>query len=356
MKALNYNIHDVLKVQLWRQREYGWRDQVNLKLSAFEVARVENPDIVLRIGRFTPSLQDCHFVDHQYFVKEGYLYCRDSAGRAAWEVEISGWEAETTTMNIWSRMWDVEALINPDYLPHNFLRAMIEYKLARKGYFLVHSAGVSKDGQAYLLASRGGTFKTSLCMDFARHSFDVLGDDRVILHHDGALSFPYGFRVFNFMVRHLPSEDAWGLINKVRLLRYLRKGKNMTFPRMRPSQLKSVFFLVRRNDAISDRIVARKVDAAEAIDKLVYNNQLEDFIPLTEKRINSAPFFRYRLAYTFVFPQSKVASYEEDFREGLARVLGKVPFYQVELPPRYTPETFKQVKELIESEAKHQPF
>lgn len=353
MKATNYNIHDVLKVQLWREREYGWRDQVNLKLSAFEVDRVDNPDIVLRIGRFTPSLGGCHLIDHQYYVKDGYLYCRDSSGRAVWEVEISGWDAETTIMNIWSRVRDIETFVNPDYLPHNFLRVIIEYKLAQKRYFMLHSAGVSKDGQAHLLASRGGAFKTSLCLDFARQGYGVLGDDRVILHDDDVLSFPYGSRVFNFMVQHLTSENDWGLVNKVRLLRYLKKGKSMAFSPVTPTRLKSVFFLVRGNGEENNHILVREVKVAEAVDKLAYNNQLEDFMTLSEKGISSAPFFRYRLACSFVLPRSKVASYEENFKRGLAGVLDKVSFYQVELPPRYTPETFQQVKELIEHEARH---
>ena len=59
MQSLNYNIHDILKFKIIRDRGHGLRDLINLKFSFFEVEDVDNPDITLNIGKFTPSNENC---------------------------------------------------------------------------------------------------------------------------------------------------------------------------------------------------------------------------------------------------------------------------------------------------------
>lgn len=67
---------------------------LNLEFSFFEVDAIGNPDIILNIGKFTPSNNDCYLIDHKYHIKENYLYCKDFSGKAKWEVEILGFEEQ----------------------------------------------------------------------------------------------------------------------------------------------------------------------------------------------------------------------------------------------------------------------
>lgn len=350
MQILNYNLNDILKFKIVRDKGYRLRDLINLKSTFFEVEEVGDPDITLNIGKFTPSNGNCHLVDHKYYIKENYFYCKDSEGKAEWEVEILGFEEGETIINFDGKIKGFQSLMNPDFLAQNVLLRIIEYKLGRKGYFLVHSAGASKNNQAYVLAGRGGTFKTSLCMDFIRRAgFEFLGDDHVIVHKDLVFSFPMSLSVFSFMYENLPNENSWNIFNKIRFARYLwdNKDKRDTPIKVsKPSKLRSLFFIVKTN---RERITERKIPLKEAVDKLMTNNRMEDFISLGSMGINSGPLLKYALAYSFVFPDSQIATQHSDLARELGNILEKVPIHEIEIPIRYNTNTFDKVCSLVEN-------
>lgn len=350
VQTLSYNVHDILKFKIVRDKEYRLRDLINLKFSFFEVEDVDNPDIILNIGKFTPSNENCYLVDHKYYIKENYIYCRDSEGKAEWEVEILGFEDGETTINFSGRLKGFQSFMNPDFIAQNFLLRLIEYKLSRKGYLFAHSAGISKNEQAYVFAGRGGTFKTSLCMDFIRRGgFEFLGDDHVILHKDKVFSFPMGLRVFGFMCDHLPNEDFWSLFNKVRFAKYLwdtRSENDNSVKIGKPSKLKSLFFIVKTNKEVT---TVREISLKEAVDKLITNNRLEDFISLGGMGINSGPHLKYALAYSYIFPDSPVATQKKYLEKVLKSVMENIPIHEIEIPYNYDLNVFDELHRLIGS-------
>ena len=115
-----------------------FRDAVNLRYSFFQMDEIDRPDIVLNVGGFTPSNQNCYLIDHKYHIKDNYLYCHDTAGRASWELEIKGIERGETTINCRVKNgFGLYRWFNPEFLPQVLLLKMIEYKLSQKGYFLI---------------------------------------------------------------------------------------------------------------------------------------------------------------------------------------------------------------------------
>jgi hypothetical protein len=347
MQALNYNIHDILRFRIVRDSSRGLRDLINLKFSFFEVEDVDNPDITLNVGRFTPSNDGCYLVDHKYHVKDDYFYCKDSEGGAGWEVEVMGFGDKPTTINLDSRLNGFRAFVYPDFIAQNFLLRVIEHKLGNRGYFLAHSAGVSKNRQAYMLAGRGGAFKTSLSIDFIRNAgFEFLGDDRVILHKDGVYSFPLGLNVFDFMCNHLPGEDSWGISDKIRFLGYLSGGGGNRVKVGEPSNLRNLFFIVRSN---KKAVAKRPVSPEDAVDKLILNNRLEDFISLRCMGVNSGPHLRYALAYSYIFPGDRVVTQRKRLEGELADILQDIPVYEIEIPNTYNQAVFKEIHDFIKA-------
>lgn len=349
-QTFNYNVHNITTFKIIRASGHNLSDLINLKFSFFEVETVDNPDITLNIGGFIPSNENCYLVDHKYHVKEDYIYCRDSEGKAKWEIEIIGFENEHTAINFNSVISGFQSFMNPDFIAQSILLRIIEYKLGSRGYFLAHSAGISKNNRACVLAGRGGTFKTSLCMDLIRKAeFEFLGDDRVILHKDMVFSFPMGLNVFGFICDHLPNEDSWNIYNKIRFARYLwdRKDKRDTPMKVgEPSELKCLFFIVKTN---KEAITEREIPLKEAVDKLITNNRLEDFISLGGMGINSGPFLKYELAYSFIFPDSPIATYQSNLERELRNILEKMPILEIEIPSCYDVNTFNKIRSLIES-------
>jgi hypothetical protein len=349
VQILNYNIHDIIKFRIIRGRGYDLRDLINLKFSFFEVEDVGDPDITLNIGKFTPSNENCYLVDYKYYIKENYFYCKDSEGKAEWEVEISGFEDGETIVNFNGRIKGFQSFMNPDFIAQNFLLRLIEYKLCRKGYLFAHAAGISKNEQAYVFAGRGGSFKTSLCMDFIRKAgFEFLGDDRVVLHKDKVFSFPMGLRVFGFMCDHLPNEDSWNFSNKIKFAKHLwdKNGRDILVKIGKPSELKNLFFIVRTN---KDTITKMEKSLKEVVDKLVTNNRLEDFISLGGMDINSGPFLKYALAYAYIFPDGGLVRQQEELKNVLRNILKNVPMYEIAIPYNYNSTVFNEVNRFIET-------
>ena len=351
-QALNYNLYNILKFQIIRDKGYGFRDLINLKLSSFLVDEIDQPDIILNIGKFSPSPEGCYLVDYKYHIRDNYFYCRDSEGKASWEVEIAGLEQGDTIINFnVHHRFGLQSIINPDLLPQTLLLRIMEYKFATKGYWLIHSAAISKDNQAYLLCGRGSSFKTTLCMDSVRRAgFDCLGDDRIILHQGKALSFWLHPSLFQFMTEHLTDEKCFGALNQARYIKHLWHGDyKAENQRAKSAELKALLFITTGNGQDRASLTFEPIAELEPIvSRLVVNNRLEDFTyQIPAFGVDSAPFLRYMLAYSFVFPHSRIATYEAELSQNLMNTLTGIPIYCVDLPLDYNPEVFSQVHQFI---------
>jgi hypothetical protein len=344
---LNYNIHDALKFKIVRDKTHELFDSINLKFSFFEVDKVSEPDITLNIGKFTPSNEDCYVVDNKYHVKENYFYCKDSEGKAKWEVEIFGFEKGNTIINYHGQIFGLQSLINPDFIAQNFLLKMIEYKLGIRDYFTLHSGAISKGDKGYLLVGRGGSLKTTLIMDLVREfNFSFMSDDRAILHKDKIYSFPMSLNVFKYMMDYLPTENI-GFYDKLRCMQYIyRKEYEKSFLSIdNLSKLEAMFFITKTNkQGVSVNTIEDKRDV---VDRLIANNQIEDFVMLNGFGINSGPFLKYVMAYSFIFHNNKVISQIDQQEKNLEKILENIPVCEVEIPLKYDKDVLNHVYDVI---------
>lgn len=357
-QVLNYDIHNLVKFRIVRNKKYDFSDLINLKYSAFQVYEVDKPDIVLNIGRFTPSNKGCHVVDNKYYINDNYFYCRDSGGGVGWEVEVTGFEGGETIINFnltkRFQVNPIDIIYMPLFLPQVFLLRFIEHKLSMKGCFLAHSGAVAKNNQAYILSGRAGCFKTTLCMEFVRRAgFVWLGDERVILRQGKALGFPMNSLMFDFMTGHLLDETHWGFLRQVQFVAENLSGRHKQTGKHKPlSANMKVILLISKSNELGD---SKKVTfspvpqshVGQIVDGLFINARLEDFKGMAGLGIDSGPFLRYVLAYKFVFPNSSIADQERKLSENLKSTLENIPIYQVQIPPRYSVSTFNQVHDFL---------
>ena len=345
-EILHYNIHDIVRFQIIGERGRDWLRDLNLPFSYFEVAaETANPDITLKIGKFTPSNQDCYLVDHQYYIKENYFYCKDGEGRARWEVEISGFESGNTVVNFDGGVFGSQQIFMPERLSQNLLlMPLIGYKLCEKGSFLVHSAAIAKDGQAYLLAGRGGAAKTDLALDFVRKKgFQFLGDDGVIIYRDKVLSFPISLGLVDYRLHRRVNASLEGFYDRIRAIGHLWKGVDCgSMPLARESRLKAVFFMVKTSGTTINKV---ELDSKEAAGKIAKAANLEAVISPSPMVMpaGSGRYLKYMLAYSFVFPDSRIAKYWSDLEQRLAPVLTAIPVYEIRIQKDYTPAVFDDV-------------
>lgn len=351
----NYNIHNILKFKIIRNDKCGPGDSLDLDFLFFEVEKVDNPDIVINIGEFTPSNGNCYVVDHKYYVKENYFYCKDSLGRTRWEVEIFGFEDGNTLVNFNFKILGIQALI-PCLPVQNFLlEALISYKLSKKNYYLIHSAAISKNNQASLLVGRGGAFKTALSMDFIRRAgFDFLGDDKVILHKNNILSYPTNFIRFNFRYVHgdSPSKKGHKMLDRIRLLKYIWENHshkdNLMVNVVDSSILKSLFFITKKDQ--QKLVIGENLDPKKVADKLVINNKIETSLHGSSMPrltgLTSNHFFKYMVVYSSVFPNSLMATYWRDLKRNFLEILEGIPTFEIEVPYKYDLNLFNEIYKL----------
>jgi hypothetical protein len=353
VETIHYRFYDSFEMQIRRQRRRDVCPDLNLQFSFFEVPQVDAPDLVCDLRGGWRSRDDGVLVDHKYLVGDGYLYCQDRDRHARWQVEIQGIEGGPLCINYDGRVTGPAAWLAPDYLPQSMLlRPALQHGLLQKGILILHALGVSDSHHAYVLAGRGGSFKTSLGMDFSRIlGFQLCGDDLLALSGRGVLPLPTHPFLLEFRMRHMPNERYRGGLDRVRAFLYMRSRSRERDPEMpafiqRTAKPLGVLFLVKRSlsaEAVGVRQIARR----DAVQMLVANNQLE---MVTSPYLFGLDFGRYQTymdAYAFVYPQSRVARYWDEFAVSLDTLLGGVTCCELILPYRYSRRVFEQVAEAI---------
>lgn len=345
-EKISYNIHDIVKIEMNRVKRLELLRDLDLRFSYFETDKVKNPDIVLNLGEFEPENRNCTVIDHKFYIKDNYFYCKESEERARWEVEIFGIERGQMVVNFNGMVTGIQKFLAPDIISQHFmLRNLIEWKLFQKHALMLHAGSIEKDGKAYLFAGRGGALKTTIIMNLIRDmKLNYIGDEYVIIKNGKALSFPAAFQEFLFRFENLPTEN----IRKDRRYRdllswffYLRNHsspENYRNPIIKVSdsaKLNSIFF-INRGAGYSVKKVSYSPEHTAR--KMFINTKLESIngsvagIP-----IQSNPF-KYLLAYEQVFPESRIASYWNRVEYSYKKAFRNANCYEAYMPYKYDPK------------------
>ena len=341
-KEKGYSIHDVVTFKIIASDNFLNRhlSNIDLEYKNFESKEINDPDLTIYLGDFTPSNQECGILDNEYYVKEDYFYCKDSYKIAKWKFEMSGFESGSTKVrisaNLFASMIISGIIIDP----------LINFKMNEKGYPVVHGSCVSKDDRAYLFTAQGGGGKTSTALYSVERGFNFLGDNFVILDKGYVLSFLSTLNIFSFNLVPIVKRNMGiknkaafyfkDLFYKVTGLRLVTKiNVKETFPDSlnNNSKLESIFLLIPKG-----KYDIVEIDKEELIGHVVANMKLDSF-----------PFIKYMMEYSYMFPESKMATHWDRYEENLKRNLNDdIPIYKVEVPPRYDMKTFENIFKVME--------
>ena len=332
----NYNFHNILKLRIIRQKKSVFDTYLNKICSHYEVPQIDNPDLCIFIGTFSPNLTDCFVVDSRYHIKNNYIFYENKYKFARWKVEIDGLESPQTNVRIKSNSF------GRIVFPGDTLYTLIRYKLARKGYSLIHGSGVGLNNKGYIFSARGGTGKTITAINLVKKGFDYYSDDSVILGKNAFYSFiaPFNLR-FNYDVEELlgihfsPSirlDITWK-----RILYYLTFKKISLFANLNP---KDVF-----KNSIKDRTEISKIFALTQGCKFDIRKNLSRENIAKKLFLNiwfeSPELIALLFAYNFIFPQSQLTSFWKNVYDSIFKNIEKADYYEVVLPPVYSQEIFE---------------
>lgn len=306
----------------------------------FETERVNDPDLTIYLGDFTPSNQECRILDNHHYVKEDYFYCKDSYKIAKWEFEMSGFESGDMKIQISTNSF--ASMIISGFL----IDPLINFKLNEKGYSLIHGSCVSKDDHAYLFTAQGGGGKTSTALYTVERGFNFLGDNFTILDKGYALSFLSPLNIFSFNLvpvvkknMGINSRTEFHLKNILYKLTGLRIVTKINVKEIFPeslddkSKVESIFLLIPK-----EKFGIVEIDKEELIEHMVANMKLDSF-----------PFIKYMMEYSYMFPESRMATHGDRYEESLRKNLSDhVTIYRVEVPQKYDIKTFEEIWRVIQ--------
>jgi guanylate kinase len=338
-----YSVHDIVAFKIIENvgllgEPFKNRDP---ELQDFESIGMANHDFTVYLGKFTPHNQDCYFLDEKYYIKEDYLYCKDSYRYVKWELEISGFGQSNMEVrlncNLPGKMFASDLIINH----------LIWLKLNEKGYPIIHGSGVSKEGKAYMFAGQGASGKSTIALNLIERGFKLLGDHFVILNNGYIMSFRSALHITGFNIT--PSiKDNMCLKHKVFFysneLLYKLMGRGTAtkinvkgiFPNSLEDKAKlhSIFLLLPK-----EKFKAERISREDLISHLVMNQKLESF----------PSFIKYMVEYAYLFPQSNLATYWEHYEENLRRALSQeIEIYKLEVPRRYDAKTLNAILQKVE--------
>jgi len=345
-RTICYNIHNILSFQINRPGKKDLVEDINLPYSYFKVEHVENPDIILNIGDFTPENEGCYVVDHKWYIKKDYIYCSEHIGKIKFDIEIMGLETNSTIINVKTNLRNLKQVLFPDALPQYItLRSILDFKLLCRGFLSIHAAAVAKEKGAIVFLGRGSSFKTTLSMDYVRNlNYKFLGDDKIILKKDSVFSCPVLYKLFDYRINKMKTESC-SLFDKYKYLFYQRSNNPIPEYIIDKANISRILLISRSN---SKKMNVEKIHKSKVLMKTINSHKIENICGLGLMGISKG-LYDYFTAYSYVFPESAIANYWDTYRLMLSDYLDADTYYEISLPRVYMDTTFNDFVRLISS-------
>jgi len=344
-KEINFNMHDIFKFKIkgtdGRILKHFCQDY-----SYFRTDDEIESELDVIISDFTPSNNDCYIIDHKYYVKKNYLFCRDNHKIVKWSLCIKDIEDKPIVYfkgNLFSEIFLRDYIIEP----------LIGFKLAQKGYSLLHASGVALDDKGFVFAACKGVGKTSTMLNLIGDGGVYLSNEPIIISKDSMVySFPSYIHFYHYNLKSTPHfSKKLTTMNKIELelkqlahLLSLKYGsfsldieaKNLFKEIGGKHPLQSLLLLTKTN---RNKVNIREnIDKNELIKKLIVINKFE--MKYISERL---------MAYSYVFPESVTSHFWQTLENNLKSALSGIPCHEIEIPFKYDSRVYEEIHRLIKS-------
>jgi len=329
---MNFNIHNLLYLKIEGMNK-RYLNYLGSQYAFFRTEEEVNPDIEVIIeDRIYPD-SNCRLVHNKYFVKDGYLYCRDRYKAARWSLSIDGLKGKTVVHfsgGIWG--WHIlkEFIIEP----------LISFKLATKGFCMLHASSIAINNGGFIFTGGPKAGKTTSILSLNTNNNVFLSDEITLLSKDGVVySFPSSIRICYERLKGMTS--AYNKLTPQQIL-----GTRIRHF----AHILSLGYVVFPTDISAERFF-KKIGGAYPLRCLViltkYRGENMDVTKIANKNelverlvlINAQQFpywFKYVSAYSSVYPSSQIASYSQVVMDNLSEALDKVPCYEIKTPHKFS--------------------
>lgn len=320
-------------------------------ISDNSIANNELDFIVSIVKRIRPK-KGCYVLDDKYYIDEGYLYTTDSYKIAKWSIELSRAGNQY-------RVKIAPNLAARFFISGFFIDFLVQFLLSRKGYSMIHSSGLTKGDFSYLFSGRGGSGKTSICMNLVDLdlSYKILGDDFQIISKGESIPYitPLNLFTYNaskFLLNKLHTNQKFALSFK-KMIYSVSGGYAKFFTKLNPkeafsegiglrSKLLKIFIILPIKSNNIKYLKIQRINKQNAIGHIIYNQMMD-----------SRYFPKYLIQYGFMFPNDEFALYWEKYKENLdENLIEGINYFSILLPSSLvgTKNVAREIIKVIESE------
>jgi hypothetical protein len=340
---INFNIHGLLKFSIEGSNK-KLIEHFKKDYAYFITDEEIEPDFQLIVSDFDMKNDDCYFINYKYYVRDNYISCNDGHKIVKWKVSIENFDTKPIVRFN-------GGLFSEIFLRDFFIEPLIAFLLNQKGFVLLHASSIAYKDQGYIFPAAKGTGKTSTLLNLIKDGGVYLSNEPTLLSENGTVySYPsfihlyyYNFKSVPFIAGKLQNSQKIEIFlkNLVHLLslKYVSFSLNLDakdlFSKIGTSlPLKSLILLNKTNrDTVE---INSEINRSDVIDKLVIINKFE-----------WEYFSRLLYAYSYIFPNSKVSTFWQKYKENLKKSLINVNLYSVDIPKFYNNSTYEKIFDLI---------
>lgn len=343
---LKFNIHNLFKFKMMGENKRCLRHFAQ-DYSYFITDEEIESELDIVVSDFTPSNNECYLLDQRYYIKENYIFCKDNHKAVKWSFCIKDLENKPTIYfkgNIFSEIFLRNYIIEP----------MIAFKLAQKGYSLLHAAGVALNDKGFVFPAGKGVGKTTTMMNLMGDGGTYLSNEPIIISNDGMVySFPSYIHFFHYNLKGNPHfSEKLKFRHKLELelkhFIYLLSLKYCGFYlNINPKDifgdvggkypLRSLILLTKTNKNKVE--ILRDIDKKSLVERLIIINKFE-----------TQYFMDCLMAYSYLFPEKMITNFWQTVGDNLVRALSKTPCHEIEIPFKYDRELYREIYKFIERE------
>lgn len=313
----------------------------------FQTNELTEPDLKILVTDFEPCDRDCYVIDQKYYVKQDYLFCRESYKTARWRLALQNVGDCPTVYfngNIFSSFFLREYLIEP----------LIAVKLANKGFSALHASGIALNQSGFVFPACKGVGKTNTLIYAAEAGASYLSNEKCIVANDGFVyGFPSDINLYYYNTKNDYLSNRLSYKEKLDLLLnnliYHLSFGYASFPlSVDPTKL---FGKIESKVPLSSLILLTKTNKDDARTK-----QHDDKTDLIQKLVLINMFemsylFNLLEKYSYVFSETNIVSdYKKSVKDNLIKALEKVPCFEVEIPRKYDPQVYLSISKLMKKD------
>lgn len=340
---MDFNIHNLFKFKI-EGTDKKILKHFSQDYSYFKTDEKIESELDVIVSDFTPSNDDCYIINHKFYVKGNYIFGNDTHKIVKWSFCIKDIENKPT-------VYFKGGLFSGIFLRDYIIEPLIGFKLAQKGYSLLHASSIAIAGKGFVFAGTPGVGKSAIILNLTRNDTAFLSDEITLLSNNSMIySFPSPIRVYNYnLIGNLHLYKKMALKDKFEIrLKYFIYILSLKYAKLyQDIGAEKLFDKIEKKSPLHSLVLLSKTTKNKI--KLIQDIDKEEFVKqlILVNKYQFKHFSEYLSAYSLCYPKSETASFWQILEKNLFESVKKAHCYEVEIPSKYDYSSFEEFDNIL---------